>query len=46
MLDPPQRSGRYQTRGGSFGTTRLLPKILDLPDQVWINKPEQEPQIA
>ena len=29
-----------------FSTTRLLPKILDLPDQVWINKPEPEPQAA
>lgn len=25
-----------------FSTTRLLPKILDLPEQVWINKPDQE----
>jgi transposase InsO family protein len=29
-----------------FGTTRLLPKILDLPEQVWINRPEPEPQVA
>jgi transposase InsO family protein len=29
-----------------FGTDRLLPKILDLPEQVWINKPEPEPQAA
>ncbi|WP_143193822.1 integrase core domain-containing protein, partial [Micromonospora sp. CB01531] len=29
-----------------FSTHRLAPKILDLPDQVWINKPDQqtEPQ--
>jgi transposase InsO family protein len=25
-----------------FTTNRPLPKILDLPDQVWINKPDQE----
>ncbi|BCJ64808.1 hypothetical protein GCM10009779_66250 [Polymorphospora rubra] len=25
-----------------FGTSRLLPKILDLPAQVWINKPDQK----
>jgi putative transposase len=25
-----------------FSTPRLLPKILDLPEQVWINKPDQE----
>jgi len=29
-----------------FSTTRLLPKILDLPEQVWINKPDPEPQAA
>jgi transposase InsO family protein len=29
-----------------FGTDRLLPKILDLPEQVWINKPGTEPQAA
>ncbi|WP_433788777.1 IS3 family transposase [Actinoplanes sp. CA-252034] len=29
-----------------FGTDRLLPKILDLPKQVWINKPEPELQAA
>lgn len=29
-----------------FGTTRLLPKILDLPEQVWINKPEPQRQAA
>jgi len=29
-----------------FGTNRLLPKILDLPEQVWINKPEADPQAA
>jgi transposase InsO family protein len=27
-----------------FGRTDRLPKILHLPDQVWINKPEQPPQ--
>lgn len=27
-----------------FGTAGRLPKILHLPDQVWINKPEQQPQ--
>jgi hypothetical protein len=27
-----------------FGPTDRLPKILHLPDQVWINKPEQQPQ--
>jgi transposase InsO family protein len=27
-----------------FGKVTGLPKILDLPDQVWINKPEQQPQ--
>lgn len=26
-----------------FGTTRPLPKILDLPDEVWINNPNQQP---
>jgi transposase InsO family protein len=33
-----------------FGTHQLLPKILHLPEQVWINQPDQhiepEPQIA
>ena len=29
-----------------FGTTRPLPKILDLPAQVWINKPEPQRQAA
>jgi putative transposase len=27
-----------------FGRHDRLPKILDLPDQVWINKPDQQPQ--
>lgn len=27
-----------------FGTTRPLPKILDLPDEVWINNPNQQPK--
>ena len=27
-----------------FGTTRPLPKILELPDQVWINRPDQQTQ--
>jgi transposase InsO family protein len=27
-----------------FGTAGRLPKILHLPDEVWINKPEQPPQ--
>jgi hypothetical protein len=27
-----------------FGPADRLPKILRLPDQVWINKPEQQPQ--
>lgn len=27
-----------------FGTARPLPKILDLPDQVWINNPNQQPK--
>lgn len=27
-----------------FGKVTRLPKILDLPDQVWINKPEKEPE--
>ncbi|WP_407938868.1 IS3 family transposase [Micromonospora rubida] len=47
------RAGREQTLTAAraahpqrFSTTRLLPKILDLPDQVWINKPEPEPQAA
>ncbi|WP_435832635.1 transposase [Micromonospora wenchangensis] len=29
-----------------FSTTRLLPKILDLPEQVWTNKPEPQRQAA
>ncbi|MFF5182160.1 IS3 family transposase, partial [Micromonospora sp. NPDC000316] len=29
-----------------FGTTPPLPKILDLPEQVWINKPEPQRQAA
>jgi transposase InsO family protein len=29
-----------------FSATRLLPKILDLPEQVWINKPDQQPKPA
>ena len=29
-----------------FNTARVLPKILDLPGQVWINKPEPKPQPA
>ncbi|WP_405095572.1 IS3 family transposase [Micromonospora sp. NBC_01412] len=29
-----------------FSTTRPLPKILDLPEQVWINKPEPQRQAA
>ncbi|WP_406043354.1 HAD-IC family P-type ATPase [Micromonospora sp. NBC_00898] len=28
-----------------FGTHRLLPKILDLPDQVWINNPDQQTEL-
>jgi putative transposase len=47
------RSGREDTLAAAraahphrFSTTRLLPKILDLPEQVWINKPEPEPQAA
>jgi transposase InsO family protein len=27
-----------------FGRRDRLPKILDLPDQVWINKPDEQPQ--
>jgi transposase InsO family protein len=27
-----------------FGKATRLPKILNLPDQVWINKPEEQPQ--
>jgi putative transposase len=27
-----------------FTTTALMPKILHLPDTVWINRPEQQPQ--
>jgi transposase InsO family protein len=51
------RAGREQTLTAAraahpqrFSTTRLLPKILDLPDQVWINKPDRQaepaPQVA
>ncbi|WP_143193937.1 integrase core domain-containing protein, partial [Micromonospora sp. CB01531] len=29
-----------------FGTIRPLPKILDLPEQAWINKPEPQRQAA
>lgn len=29
-----------------FGAPRALPKILDLPDQVWINRPDQETTTA
>jgi transposase InsO family protein len=29
-----------------FGASDRLPKILRLPDKVWINKPEQQPQHA
>jgi hypothetical protein len=29
-----------------FGAGRCLPKILDLPEQVWINKAAPEPQAA
>jgi transposase InsO family protein len=43
------RAGREYTLAAAraahpqrFGTTRLLPKILDLPDQVWINQPNQK----
>jgi putative transposase len=34
----------HAARPDRFGTTGRLPKILHLPDQVWINKPEQPPQ--
>lgn len=47
------RSGREDTLAAAraahperFGADRLLPKILDLPEQVWINKPEPQPQAA
>jgi transposase InsO family protein len=47
------RAGREDTLAAAraahperFGTGQLLPKILDLPEQVWINKPEPEPQAA
>jgi transposase InsO family protein len=43
------RAGREDTMAAAraahperFGAPRTLPKILDLPDQVWINKPDQE----
>jgi transposase InsO family protein len=45
------RAGREDTLAAAraahperFGTSRPLPKILDLPDQVWINQPDQEMQ--
>jgi hypothetical protein len=47
------RAGREDTLAAAraahperFSTDRVLPKILDLPGQVWINKPEREPQAA
>jgi transposase InsO family protein len=47
------RAGREDTLAAAraahperFGTDRPLPKILDLPEQVWINKPEPETQAA
>lgn len=47
------RAGREDTLAAAraahperFGTDRLIPKILDLPEQVWINKPKPEPQAA
>jgi transposase InsO family protein len=47
------RAGREQTLTAArathpqrFSTTRLLPKILDLPEKVWINRPEPAPQAA
>lgn len=45
------RAGREDTLAAAraahperFGTSRPLPKILDLPDQVWINRPDQQTQ--
>ena len=35
-----------ETHPERFGTARLMPKILDLPEQVWINRPEPESQVA
>ena len=47
------RAGREDTLAAAraahperFGTARPLPKILDLPEQVWINRPDQETQPA
>ncbi len=47
------RAGREDTLAAAraahperFSTDGVLPKILDLPGQVWINKPEPEPQAA
>jgi len=47
------RAGRERTLTAAraahperFSTTRLLPKILDLPEQAWINKPQPAPQTA
>ena len=47
------RAGREDTLAAAraahperFGTGKVLPKILDLPEQVWINKPEPQPQAA
>ena len=34
----------HAARPERFGTAGRLPKILHLPDQVWINKPEQHPE--
>jgi len=45
------RAGREQTLATAraahperFGASRTLPKILELPEQVWINRPEQQPE--
>jgi putative transposase len=47
------RAGREDTLAAAraahperFGAPRPLPKILDLPDQVWINRPDQKPEPA
>ena len=47
------RAGREHTLAAAhaahperFGAPRTLPKILDLPDQVWINQPNQETEPA
>jgi transposase InsO family protein len=47
------RAGREDTLAAAraahperFSADRLLPKILDLPEQVWINQPEPESQAA